>query len=468
MSEIDKIEPEKRNYLLQLGLAYGQMERPGEAVTWYKRAVAAFERDGEPMPGWLPLTIAASFLFHMDPRRPRDALPFLDAVMNGSCPEEERDKARSWYVWVYHYLGDNDTFLTLAREYISAGLDGPTIRVFCELVAHLLYERGEFAESYAYARRRGEDYWITRNLAPRLVTIAGRFRLAQIMETIYRRPPSTFYLPLPMDTPYQKLVSFESNPAPLRTIRAGRYATAEYDFSSGYPVVFELEMVVRNRVTEHKPRRLETFPDGAGDLGYYAHYRDAYFDFGAPVISNRVAAIVGGVPDTLLQVKAIHDWVSDDIVHILTLDEYKSTLADGRLQYDTAKIPDYSRISEIMQNKVGHCRHISELFTGMVRSLQVPVRVISGITIDSDGTRTEGICGGHFVAEIFDPDENAWFYVEPQFKSFFGANQFWHIVTGAKITERRYDNVVSLASLRWVEHYELGNPACLTYSVQFE
>lgn len=273
---------------------------------------------------------------------------------------------------------------------------------------------------------------------------------------------------MPMDTEYQTFVSLKSSPMYEKIEKNDRYNLAYFNFTKGFPEKLELEIMIHNRVVNRKPEQIQAYDQDLDGIGHYANYKDAYYDINNPILINGVKKITKGLKNELEMVTAIHQWTQTNVKHILTIPRFQKKMPDGSVVFNTSMIPKYNKISEIYREKIGHCHHITDLFIGLCRIAHIPARKIWGLTISADINRFSGICGEHYVAEIYDPVKKEWFYVEPQDTKFFGINQFWHIISSTEELDKKYKNIIDLVGIRWIEFYYMGNTGCMSYTVSIQ
>lgn len=461
--------PKAVNIHLEMGLALGSMKKYPQALESFNRAHEIYEEQKNPPPGWLPLTIAAYHLYHLDPASPKEAVPYLYELLKGDFSQEQKDTAADWLAYTYYQLKQWDRYVPLAAEYVKTGKNKDAVKAHLERLTHHFFDQGNLSEALRYGKERGNDFWITKMLLPRTVVLKGTFHLKKIMATYY---PSTkagmVAMPMPIDSAYQSFVSLKSSSEYNKIEKDGRYNLAWFDFGKGYPDIITLEITLKNQVVNNRPGMMKSCgPDPEGNC-YYANHKDAYFDFDSLPVEAGVRSITKDSSDDMERALSLHRWVSENVTHILKIPEYQKKMPDGSIVFDTSKIPQYHKISEIYQRKIGHCHHISNLFIGMCRAAHIPARKIWGITISADVQKTAGICGEHYVAEMYDPGADSWFYVEPQDAKFFGINQFWHIIFITDELARKHQHLIDLVDIRWMEFYNLGNTGCMSYTVNYE
>jgi hypothetical protein len=460
-----KLYPDKPGAYLELGLAQGSLSDFFPALDNFTRALAMYRKDKETPPSWLLVTIAACHLYNCEPKSPDKAVPYLEDVLRGPCSPEDRDTARDWLAYARYAMKQWDDYVPRAKDYIRDGKNIQAVKAHSDRLSNYYFNLGDFEQAQLYGKLRGDDFWITRVLSPRTIVLKGSFHLKKIMAEYHRGTrPGLMAVPMPMNTAYQNFVSLTASQPYVKIEKEGRYNLAYFDFSKGFPDIFTVAITVKNRTVSERPAVLHSCEPGDSGPGYYVKCSEPYFDCDNPALMSGVKEITKNCATDTDRALALHRWVSANVKHILTLPQFQKKMPDGTVVFNAAMIPQYGRISEIYRRKIGHCRHITNLFTGMCRAARLPVRMIWGITISADTGKNTGVCQEHYVAEMYDPAKDSWFYVEPQDARFFGVNQFWHIIFSTDELETRRSDLLDLVNLRWIEFYNYGNEGCMTYS----
>ena len=271
-----------------------------------------------------------------------------------------------------------------------------------------------------------------------------------------------------MNNYFQKLVSFQSSEGDLKINSEGSLNKAEFDFQGKFPETIKWTLVVdsfiKNPSEESELGDEKITPE---ELTYFSSHKDSYFNYDDPAIMAKVKDLTKGLTNQREKIRTIHNWVSSNITHILKISSYQSVLPGGEIVFDEKKMPDYRNVSSIFQAKIGHCRHISELFIGMCRAAGIPARMIWGLISHPDVMKETGISGEHFTAEVYDQDKQTWLYVEPQLAFHYGINQFWHIISSEEEINRNTKNRIDVVDLRWNEFYKLGHQKSMLSRIEF-
>jgi len=460
--------PDSIDLTLNKALIYDDLKELDNAIKYFEKTLSLHKSQDKTPASWLLLTVASYYLFHLKEKNYDRALTILEEAIDEQNNVKDKDTARDWICYGLYHKKDYDKYIPLTEEYIQTGLSNDAKSAHADRLANLFFNQGNFEKTKKYAEIVTGDFWLKPLFKEKTITLNAHFRLNKIMKDYFPyHKKGEYIIPLPINTIYQTLLSVKSKPEYKKLEKDGRYNLLYFDFTGGYPETLELTFSIKMNMVSINEQAIESITDKNDPLYEYAYLKNDYYDIDNPIIKDKTNEIVKSAKNDYEKVKLIHQWVSENVRHILNIKEYQSYDKNGNLIFDTSKIPEYKKVSEIMISKIGHCHHISDLFIGMVRTQNIPVDKIWGIAISADTNIKSGTAHEHYTVELFDKNKKEWFYVEPQDKKFFGTNQFWHIILSSTELEKKYTNFIDITFLQWAEFYYYGNPDALIFKVEY-
>ncbi len=420
----EKLIPDDVYVPLYLGLTHYKLGNYRKSISFYEQSIHSFEKRSLDPPKWIYNGIAEIYLFKLDPPDYSRGIEYSSlSLKNNSAPEQNINSYR----------------------FISYGY----------------YRQNRLDSSLEFARRAGRDFWITKWLSPRTITLDLSFKLKTIRDRYFPHlGPSLIKIHMPMDTYYQKFVSLESTPPHIRIIKEGRENLAVFDFSGGYPETLKLRITVTNQVLNREPENVRAFTRAEDETGYFANTRktgDLYFpieyDIENPALRKTVSEITKNDTTEKEKVLSIYNWISKNIVHDMNTKKFRD------------KSLEYLKISEVMNEGHGYCTQISSLFIGMCRILQVPARIISGLQTEPNIDKTSGSIIAHDTVELYDSSRKEWVYLEPQGYNGYGVNFWGHVVFHTEQMNPRRDTI-DIMRLWGITRNELKMKDQMTYEVR--
>lgn len=352
----------------------------------YDKAIAVFKRLNRKIPAWILLNASMYCYTELKPKDPLRAIRYAKEVIAG---DYETNQKKGAY----------------------------------ESMAFSFFEMNDLINALKYAKLRGNDFWMTRQLSPRKIVFHISIRFQELMRTTFRYlKPGLLKIHMPMDTPYQNFISLESMPRSLKIIKEGRENLALFDFSRGFPEKLNLKITLKNIVVNTSPERIYQVTSGNdeirkfADRTYFKSFAGMQYDIDNPVLVNKVKEITRNDNTPKEKILSIIQWIKANIVHDSNIPQYANNPVNFR------------RISEVLMARHGYCTQISALFIGMCRMLNIPARMIQGLHLTPDPHVTRGKVGAHDCVEIYDSENKQWIYVEPQGYSRLGINYWGHIV----------------------------------------
>lgn len=365
----------------------------------------AYEFYGEETPTWAMTTAGNYWNYSAFPSNPEAALTFYEYALLTDPDEATRKSLSSYMAYAYYQLQDLDSAWEMIQD-------------------------------------SGEIDWLYWRLAPKLVTMEEEFDLKSGLGQYGNYYlPGSYEIKILAKTGYQDLISVSTAPAYAELIEREDGWYLMMDFSRGFPENFSVTREIEIRTENHVPSRLQTYTDENTETGYYANHADSEVEPDDEILIELTKEITSGLSSAMEKVIAIHEWVDTNITHIYTIDpDYYS---------DPSTYPVYDHISEMLTSEIGHCYHFSRLFASMCRIVHVPAKLIGGFVISATAGEYTGEIDSHYTVELYDPDEDFWFYVEPQNADFFGINSSFHIIEwkeSDRDTDRMVLNIKTLRS----------------------
>ena len=284
-------------------------------------------------------------------------------------------------------------------------------------LAEYYYYTGNLELSEKYARKaKKEDI---QGFMPRIVTITHDYRLKIAVPKHYKSLKKDFvYIPLPMNTYYQEFLSLSSTPPQVSIVKKGRYNYAVYDFREDFPERLKMIIKVKTFSSARKIKELKNYENSADEPGFYANEHTRYYNYTDPLIAELVGKITAGKTSNLEKARAVYDWVSSNMIH-------DSRVTEEQKRELNQNMP--KNIVSYLKAGYGDCAQISGLYIGMMRQLKIPVRSLFGMFY-SLRSNNEIMATNHVTAEIYDPKQNEWIYVEPQGNPHYLSSNPKHII----------------------------------------
>lgn len=398
----------------QLARNYAFVKNIAKVLENYDRAIALFKSQNQKVPVWIFINSAIHCYTDLDPKDPWRAIQYAREIMEGDYEDSAKKGAY-------------------------------------ESMAFAYFELKDFKNALVYAKLRGKDFWMTKQLAPRKIVFNCVINFRELMETTFRYlKPGLLKIHMPMDTPYQNFLSLDSRPRHLKMMKEGRENLAVFDFTEGYPEKLTLKITLRNITVNAAPKELLPATDTDGEIAKFADPKfikslaGIQFDTDNPILIKAVNEITGKDQTHKQKVLSLVKWIKENITHDMHIPKYANN-----------PVP-FKNISEVFLAKHGYCTQISALFIGMCRMIGIPARMIQGWHLTPDPKITKGNIGAHDTVEIYDIQNKRWIYVEPQGYSDLGVNYWAHVVFYAQNLTPR-DNFIDVMML--------GSKSRMTYEV---
>lgn len=433
------------------------------AMANYEKAIGANMKAGAAIPPYWHSSAGWTALGKLDD--PERALPHFLAVQEGNYPLASKDSSLQGIVTISYRLGRWDDFMKYALLYEELGTNPERHRTVNDLLANRYMVLGEAERALFHARRVGDDFWISRLLRPRVVDLSFSFRFRELVELYHPRlkGESTLLVEIPLDTYYQELLSVTSDPPFTRLIRKDRMNWLEFDFSRGLPAILKLDCSVRVDIVNRDPLGARSYPEASGPIAAYAHddsrRHELDYDLDDPLLIQTVKDITAGKDSMFDKLKSLSGWLDAEVLHPETLD------ARGVTGYPD--ISRYTRISDVLSNRLGDCVQRPGLFTAMCRVLGVPARILLVFVYLDYWDKPEGLFdGAHGLPEVYDPSQDDWIQTDivPAARRWY--NHHYSIACEYYSTEEKPPNLLNLMFLtqdairmgdaeagRWKLHY---------------
>lgn len=216
-------------------------------------------------------------------------------------------------------------------------------------LAEFYYYTNDPSKAFYYANK--SDPTRIQHFMSRIVSIRHNYLFEKAVTTYLKRvKKDLIYIPLPMNTYYQKFISLKSFPKYKKIESKGRYNFAVFDFSKGFPKRLKMTIEVKTFGAYKKFLKIKSYPKINGNLGYYSNFESSYYNFRDPLIKQKVHSITSHIKDKINRVKAIQKWVSINITH-----DNKCSKQEKIILYQ--KMP--KNIVSVLKAGYGHCERIS-------------------------------------------------------------------------------------------------------------
>lgn len=403
------IEPDNQTICFSIGGTYGQMPDFNKAAEYYKRGVALAEEKNAGLQWWV-FNNLAWYSIASTPPDYEDTIGFSKRLLEYTeVSREAKKNAIGWLATSYLGLRDFDMALEWAMK---PEADTPSILEM---------------------------------LRPRTVEITGTLHVAEQIEKsgmswVFKK--DIVRIRIPIDTYYHRLVSYESDPEPIRIENVGKHRHAVYDFTKGTPDAIQIK--VRVNLTPTDGYTLPPSRSGKAareELAAYTSPTDFYvLDY--PPMVKVIEEVTTLTQTEREKVEAIVNWISQNVTYMTLLPRFKDK------EVTRADWPAFKDSTELFDEKWGHCGHFSQIAVAMLRSVNIPSRTVYGLYAGADGN-----VATHLTVEYYDSALSRWVYVEPQRFIAVGLSSGSHIID---TVEGEDDTASSLTALSENEWYEFG------------
>lgn len=190
----------------------------------------------------------------------------------------------------------------------------------------------------------------------------------------------------PRDGFQQEVLKIEYSPTPK--IGPG-WLEFRWDSPTALNYDYSVKGKVRNQNLIKQLRKKSGFPVSGLDSSYltYTESQDT-IDSGEPAMNLLASELTAGEDDQYMAVHKIADWVISNVAY----DESR-----GSVSQDTMKA------TWVLENRYGVCDELTGVFIGLLRSVGIPARYVSGLAY-SNLNGMDG-WGPHAWAEVYYPDQ---------------------------------------------------------------
>ncbi len=273
--------------------AYTKLEDYETTMEYYDKSIQAYNRKGEKVPDWIWVNCGSYSINNLKKPDYKRAVIYLKNAVGGQAGPEQRKTALQLLSYAFFLLHDYENALYYGKQYDT-------------------------------------DYWVYKQVSSKRITMTGYVGFGKVMKKHYPyHKTGIFRIVLPMNTYYQKFISFESTPAYKELIKDGRRNLAVYDFSDGFPDKLTVKIVVETKVADANPVNLQIYEDAEDEIGFYANEKTDFYNIDNPVLKKKVNEIAKGAGSVVEEVQAIHKHVADNITHVILTEEYKNRSLSG-------------------------------------------------------------------------------------------------------------------------------------------
>lgn len=383
----------QEHYNQGIDLLYKQ-NRPEDALTHFKEALAQ-EPDSWSRPFMVGYTLKAYL------KNPGEALPFLEKA--ASLAKGEDEVAYREYVQCLEILKRYDDAIAqnLAGQKALQRNGKTPSAWFTENLAWVYYLKGDIANAARYAP---PGSWVSSQIADRTIEIDWKLRLPQLLESWRLSDQKTIRLTLPIDRPYQKLLSARATSPGREKIRTRRVASRGNQFieltrlGDAWPDQIRLQLSVEQNIRPiaSHPAGLRRAKPGEAEYPWASENADGLFALDNPEFiekMNRIAAdgrTPGEKADILLR-------------HL-------------RANFKYGEKPQGGNVNDWLEFGSGDCGYFTFIAIAMLRSQGIPVRGLYGVGPWTDPPPALP----HSILEIYDASTGRWFPHDPQSDHLFG------------------------------------------------
>lgn len=385
-------ETPQESYNLGIDLLYKQ-NKPEEALVQFKRAL---REDGQ----W-SRPFMAGYTLKVYLKRPAEALDYLARA--ASLVQGEDEIAYREYVQCLEILGKTDEAIKQnqsAQRILREKGKTPT-PWFAENLAWLYYQKGDFANA---ARLAPPGSWVSQQVQDRSIEIDWKIRLTQLLEAWRLQDQKTIRLTLPVDRPYQKLVSAKVTGIGPQRIRTRRVSSRGNQFveltrtGDTWPEQVRLQLSVEQnmRPIASHPAGLRRASSSDAEYAWASENADGLFALDNPQFISRMNTIArdGRTPGEK----------ADILLRYLRANFKYGEKAEG------------GNVNDWLEFGSGDCGYFTFIAIAMLRSQGIPVRGLYGIGPWNDPAPALP----HSILEIYDASTGQWFPHDPQSENLFG------------------------------------------------
>jgi len=463
-----KLDPENINVFANLGFSCWEIQNFAECAYYLNIAAELTEKKNEQMNHFIIAGLALSYLSDSN-KNYQQAAFWCNKYMNyPNFNKDQQETLKNYLALSYFMLKEDDKWIPLGHslfetsgkhdfikiwadrlsQYYLDNLDATKARIYCNVleegsrVIDILKSRRHIFKYSTHCKRYIKEHW------------------SHIKE-------GKVIFALPMDLESQKLISFSTDFPKYRLIKEPPYNEVEFDFSDAFPELLKCTVVVEVKVihVQHDPNKdLEKVTDPNDPLYEDATFSDSRFDWTNPDFMKKCEEIAKQGKTLYEKAKLFMKYNAEHYLHNNKNKEYDKEVSPGVFVHDYSKEPESLHISDTLKNMKGSCSHCAEMYVGMIRTLGVPCRIVTGCTAALENKGTGSI---HFANEVYDASVKKWFYVEPQGGACFGMNNNWHVLIGDYMTQKKYPtNSCTFSGMIFTDAEYWGNKEALTYESQ--
>jgi len=275
-------------------------------------------------------------------------------------------------------------------------------------IAFTYFKMGDAERAYKEAP---PGNWLKSYLSPRTIDINWKINVGEGLAKWRLSDEKTIRISLPLDRPFQKLVSFEAKlPEGFTSKRADNKDNRFLEVSRGNQP-WPTTLAVSFRVTQNfkkmipRPAHLQAVDETSPLWGFASENQGGFNSLDNPDFTNLVQRITANGKSTGEKLDLAYRYLRSHF-------KYEKRIAD-------------KNVYEILQSGQGDCGYYSAVAVGLGRALHVPVRFVYGLNSGFDPPLP------HAIIEIYDAESRQWFPHDPQSDELYGIIDPTYIPTTA-------------------------------------
>ena len=385
-------------YYHHLGNLYKHAKKNKPALSCYRKAFRMYKKAGKKPPLHLYTGMIRIHLYRK-PYQYTRAIGQLKSILNDTgYSYKSKQYCIVWLAHGYIKTGQEKQLLQLLKQHPQRMSSSKRKQeLYCKTADYYYKQKNNIKKALYYAKLAGRHTRIYKRLSPRILTLTLNLRFRKMMERhlAHRYQPGIIRITLPIDRPYQKILSVTSKPAYRRIFKVKDRNYIEFDFTGGYPERLIIAIRVKYKVVNAMPKRIVAVTDPNAEQYYYTKNATRQYDINNPILIRFIKKLTAKKRTLKEKVIAVWRWLPRNL-------HFKGSLIrqmrrSGRYR----KLPPIRKISDVYRYRYCRdCGDISDLFIGLMRILKIPARRL--------GTMT------HIQAEIYNAETGRWMYIEPQ------------------------------------------------------
>jgi len=439
-------KPNDANLAIEIGTRYYDIKNYADGIVYFKKAVSIKQNENAKLPYWIVGNVASGYVIYL--KDFKNGIEWIKQFYKHKDFEDhERDTLADWLANSYYSLKDMKSYIPIANEIIASSKNEGSRKLHAGWLINYYCDEYDFINAQQYLKLIPSDSVFCKFFNSKRVTLKFTFKtFKQLMTKCYSHFANkkiTFALPSEQES--QKLLSFESDYNKFRLIKEPPYNEVEFDFSDGFPEKINMTVKLEIRAIFGNMKTIENINDPKHPYYKEATFSDSFYDWNDPDFMKRCAEVASNGKTVYEKLLLLRNYVAKNYLHNINNPECTTEISPGVFKTDPAKIPKYSKASEILLKMKGDCVIDSILYVCMARTLGVPARTVGGFTLSNI---PKGYCGDHCVTELYNDAEKRWVFVEPQGGYGFGIYNNNLVLMSMDRNEDKSKNYASLIYLR--------------------